>query len=49
MADKTPQKKDGAPRANPSKQTSPGDRPLIEIAEEAAAREAIPTPTDTKE
>lgn len=42
MADKTPQKKDGAPRANPNKQ-SPGNRPLIEIAEAAAARDATPT------
>lgn len=48
MADKTPQKKDGAARANPSKQ-SPGDRPLIEIAEEAAARDAIPTNTKDEE
>lgn len=50
MADKTPQKKDGAARVNPSsKQTSPGDRPLIEIAEQAAARDAIPTNTKDEE
>lgn len=50
MADKQPQKGDGAPRAKQtSKQTPPGDRPLIEIAEEAAARDAIPTDTKDEE